>query len=81
MRKEYETLLNGSVEIDDDLVHQLEFEKRKLNKLKLKLADKNKNYLVLRRKYDNILSKEEMSQYQKRFIELSIQGIFKKNCF
>lgn len=77
MKMEYENLLNSTnFELNSDLIDQLEFEKIKLNKLKVQLAEKNKNYLVLRRKYDNILSKEEMSQYQKRFIELSVQGKF-----
>lgn len=79
MKKEYESLLNDKFEVDSNLEHQLEQEKAKLNKLRLDLVDKNKTYLALRRNYDNILSKEEMSQYQKRFIELSAQGKFKLN--
>lgn len=80
MKKEYESLLNAtSIEVDDGQLDQLEFEKSKLNKVKVQLAEKNKNYLVLRRKYDNILSKEEMNQYNKRFIELSTQVSNKLN--
>lgn len=75
MKREYESLLAAAnVEVDGELEQQLQFEQAKLAKLKAQLAEKNKSYLVLRRKYDNILSKEEMSQYQKRFVELSAQG-------
>ena len=75
MKREYESLLSAaSVEVDGELEQQLEFEQAKLGKLKAQLAEKNKDYLVLRRKFDSILSKEEMSQYQKRFVELSAQG-------
>ena len=77
MKREYESLLSAAdVPVDDELEQQLEFERSKLNKLKAQLAERNKSYLVLRRKYDNILSNEEMSQYQKRFVELSAQGRF-----
>lgn len=75
MKRDYESLLSASsVQVDGELEQQLEFERTKLNKLKAQLAEKNQSYLVLRRKYDNILSNEEMSQYQKRFVELSAQG-------
>lgn len=52
--------------IDQDAqVHQERFDS-----IKKELADVNKRYVVLQRKFDDVPTRTELGQYQKRFLEL-----------
>ena len=46
----------------------------KLKALRLKLAKKNRELSILKRRLDEIPSRIELSQYQKRFVELYNQS-------
>ena len=59
----------------DKINDQFEATKSKLNALRLKNAKKNREISVLKRKLDEIPSRIELTQYQKRFIELYNQSI------
>ncbi len=50
--------------------------KSKIHGVRLKLAKKNREISLLQRKLDEIPSRTELSQYQKRFIELYNQSLF-----
>lgn len=54
----------------DKINEQFEVAKAKLQNLRLKIARKNREISTLKRKLDEIPSKSELNQYQKRFIEL-----------
>nr|XP_033802434.1 coiled-coil domain-containing protein 93 [Geotrypetes seraphini] len=49
---------------------QYKIEKEKLQKIRLLLARKNREIAILQRKIDEVPSRAELTQYQKRFIEL-----------
>ena len=53
---------------------QLEADKEKLQKIRLLLARKNREIALLQRKIDEVPSRTELTQYQRRFIELYNQG-------
>ena len=50
----------------------------KLKALKLKVAKKNREISTLKRKLDETPSRNELTQYQKRFIELYNQSMPKR---
>lgn len=49
---------------------QYELDKGKLQKIRMLLAKKNREIASLQRKFDEVPSRAELSQYQKRFVEL-----------
>lgn len=55
---------------DDDNLLQLENELKDVNQMRLKLARKNRHIVVLQRQLDNVPSRAELAQYQRRFLEL-----------
>jgi len=55
---------------------QLEADKEKLQKIRLLLARKNREIALLQRKIDEVPSRTELTQYQRRFIELYGQGMY-----
>jgi len=61
-------------EHEKELKVQLEKEKEKVNRLKPYLVKKSKKLAILQRKLDDIPSRDELNQYQKRFLELYNQG-------
>lgn len=52
------------------IAKQLEADKEKLQKIRLLLARKNREIALLQRKIDEVPSRTELTQYQRRFIEL-----------
>ncbi|XP_062972693.1 coiled-coil domain-containing protein 93 isoform X2 [Elgaria multicarinata webbii] len=52
---------------------QYKSEKEKLQKIRLLLARRNREIAILQRKIDEVPSRAELTQYQKRFIELYSQ--------
>lgn len=61
-----------------DMQQTLEKEKERLQIIRMQLAKKNRAIVSIERKLDNIPDRTELSQYQRRFIELYSQGIFLK---
>ncbi|NXE10473.1 CCD93 protein, partial [Lophotis ruficrista] len=55
------------------LEQQYKTEKDKLQKIRLLLARRNREIAILQRKIDEVPSRAELTQYQKRFIELYSQ--------
>ncbi|XP_072469396.1 coiled-coil domain-containing protein 93 [Notamacropus eugenii] len=55
------------------LEQQYKTEKEKLQKIRLLLARRNREIAILQRKIDEVPSRAELTQYQKRFIELYSQ--------
>ena len=60
----------------DKIVEQYESSKSKLQALRLKIAKKNREISTMKRKIDEIPSGIELTQYQKRFVELYNQSSF-----
>lgn len=56
-------------------LHMLEMEREKLQMIRLQLAKKNRTIVSIQRQLDNIPSRTELSQYQRRFLELYSQGL------
>lgn len=59
----------------NEVQNQLEAEKERLQAIRLKLAKKNRSIVTIERQLDNIPDRTELSQYQRRFLELYNQGI------
>ncbi|XP_065839966.1 coiled-coil domain-containing protein 93-like [Oscarella lobularis] len=55
------------------IAKQYEADKAKFHKIRLLLARKNREIAQLQRKIDEVPSRTELSQYQRRFVELSNQ--------
>ncbi|KAJ6641760.1 Coiled-coil domain-containing protein 93, partial [Pseudolycoriella hygida] len=58
---------------EDDIresLHVLEKEREKLQTIRLQLAKKNRAIVSIQRQLDNIPSRTELAQYQRRFLEL-----------
>lgn len=64
-----------------DMQQTLEKEKERLQIIRMQLAKKNRAIISIERKLDNIPDRTELSQYQRRFIELYSQGISKTDKF
>lgn len=65
---------NGEEEEPNKLIdQQYQTEKEKLQKIRLLLARRNREIAILQRKIDEVPSRAELTQYQKRFIELYSQ--------
>jgi len=62
------------------IAKQLEADKEKLQKIRLLLARKNREIALLQRKIDEVPSRTELTQYQRRFIELYNQGGYNYIC-
>ncbi|XP_067929106.1 coiled-coil domain-containing protein 93-like [Watersipora subatra] len=57
-------------ERNNEIERQYEADKSKLHKMRLAIAKKNREISSLQRKIDEVPSRAELSQYQRRFIEL-----------
>ena len=77
LEKQIEDLSNQTTDTEDETEVSTEVQdyEERHSKLKLQLADLNKKVAKLQRKFDDIPTRAELSQYQKRFIELYNQGI------
>lgn len=60
----------ASDDTDEENLQQLEVEKQNLATIRLKLAKKNRQIVTMQRQLDNVPSRSEMTQYQRRFLEL-----------
>ncbi|KAL3831574.1 hypothetical protein ACJMK2_023312 [Sinanodonta woodiana] len=70
LRAETDTEVSEDKERAGLIEKQYSSDKEKLHKIRLLLARKNREIAVLQRKIDDIPSRAELSQYQRRFIEL-----------
>ncbi|NWS47923.1 CCD93 protein, partial [Probosciger aterrimus] len=69
-----ETVENGEEQEPNKIIEQqYKTEKDKLQKIRLLLARRNREIAILQRKIDEVPSRAELTQYQKRFIELYSQ--------
>ncbi|NXA36073.1 CCD93 protein, partial [Eudromia elegans] len=68
-----EAVENGEEEPNKLIDEQYQAEKEKLQKIRLLLARRNREIAILQRKIDDVPSRAELTQYQKRFIELYSQ--------
>uniref|UniRef100_A0A8V0ZF71 Coiled-coil domain-containing protein 93 n=1 Tax=Gallus gallus TaxID=9031 RepID=A0A8V0ZF71_CHICK len=67
------SFLDDSSEPNKLIDQQYQTEKEKLQKIRLLLARRNREIAILQRKIDEVPSRAELTQYQKRFIELYSQ--------
>lgn len=78
LEKEIEELANVTdTDDENDLEIELQTTRKKHQKLKLQLATLNQDVAKLQRRLDDIPSRAELTQYQKRFVELYNQGIIR----
>ncbi|XP_038607473.1 coiled-coil domain-containing protein 93 isoform X2 [Tachyglossus aculeatus] len=76
LKQNIESLKAGAAEGGEDeeparrIGRQYQAEKDKLQKIRLLLARRNREIAILQRKIDEVPCRAELSQYQKRFIEL-----------
>nr|XP_034309744.1 coiled-coil domain-containing protein 93 isoform X1 [Crassostrea gigas] len=77
LKAQIEELKEGAQEEDSEdkaraslIDKQYEADREKLHKIRLLLARKTREIAVLQRKIDDVPSRAELSQYQRRFIEL-----------
>ncbi|XP_041365709.1 coiled-coil domain-containing protein 93-like [Gigantopelta aegis] len=77
LKENINNLQNDANEVDSEdkeratlIDRQYEADKEKLHKIRMLLARKNREIAVLQRKIDEVPSRAELSQYQRRFIEL-----------
>ena len=76
LKNNIKNLKEGGGEENEDeerakvIEQQYEADKQKLQKIRLALAKKNREIAVLQRKIDEVPSRAELSQYQRRFVEL-----------
>ncbi|XP_057286317.1 coiled-coil domain-containing protein 93 [Pezoporus wallicus] len=69
-----EAVENGEEQEPNKIIEQqYKTEKDKLQKMRLLLARRNREIAILQRKIDEVPSRAELTQYQKRFIELYSQ--------
>ncbi|KFP66325.1 Coiled-coil domain-containing protein 93, partial [Cariama cristata] len=69
-----EAVENGEEQEPNRIIEQqYKTEKDKLQKIRLLLARRNREIAILQRKIDEVPSRAELTQYQKRFIELYSQ--------
>ncbi|KAI1237349.1 hypothetical protein IHE44_0014614 [Lamprotornis superbus] len=69
-----EAVENGEEQEPNKIIEQqYKAEKEKLQKIRLLLARRNREIAILQRKIDEVPSRAELTQYQKRFIELYSQ--------
>jgi len=75
LEKQIEEIANQTdTEDENEVETEVQIYEEKHSKLKTQLADLNKNCAKMQRKFDDIPTRAELSQYQKRFIELYNQG-------
>ncbi|OQV18537.1 Coiled-coil domain-containing protein 93 [Hypsibius exemplaris] len=70
LREELENPTDESHLLSEELRKRLETERSTLSEVRLRLAQRNREVAQLQRSLDDVPSQAELSQYQKRFIEL-----------
>lgn len=66
---------NGTSEEEEDRLKEYEQQKEALAKVRLQLAKKNRAIASLTRQLDDVPGRSELTQYQRRFMELYNQGL------
>ena len=67
---------NGTSEEEEDRLKEYEQQKEALAKVRLQLAKKNRAIASLTRQLDDVPGRSELTQYQRRFMELYNQGLY-----
>lgn len=76
--REANALLEEPVEDDTELREELDKFKIKIEVARAKLSKKARAVGLMKRKLDQIPDRAELAQYQRRFVELSNEGVFIK---
>lgn len=66
---------NGTSEEEEDRLKEYEQQKEAVTKVRLQLAKKNRAIASLTRQLDDVPGRSELTQYQRRFMELYNQGL------
>lgn len=74
-------MLDEPVEDDTELKEELDKIKNMVEVARTKLSKKARAVGLMKRKLDQIPDRAELTQYQRRFVELSNEGIFLKIIF
>lgn len=77
VRESRNTKSKTPTEVSLQIVKEVEDKTEKIRALRLHLAKKNRHVYALQRKLDEIPSRAELAQYQRRFIELYNQGRYR----
>lgn len=75
---EARTLLEQPVEDDSELKEELDKIRNMVEVARTKLSKKARAVGLMKRKLDQIPDRAELAQYQRRFVELSNEGIVQK---
>lgn len=78
---EAQELLEKPVEDDTELREEYDKIKNMVEVARTKLSKKARAVGLMKRKLDQIPDRAELTQYQRRFVELSNEGTVLKNCF
>jgi len=77
LNREAKALLEEPVEDDSELKEELDKIRNMVEVTRTKLSKKARAVGLMKRKLDQIPDRAELAQYQRRFVELSNEGIFK----
>ena len=66
---------------DVEILKEIKREKEVIKNVRLKLAKRNTVISVLHRKLDEVPTRPELAQYQRRFLELYNQGCYFSNFY
>lgn len=78
MNRDLKAILEEPVEDDTDLKEELDKIKNMVEAARTKLSKKARAVGLMKRKLDQIPDRAELAQYQRRFVELSNEGMFLK---
>lgn len=75
LKGKLQEIKNGTSEEEEDRVKEYEAQKEAVTKVRLQLAKKNRAIASLTRQLDDVPGRSELTQYQRRFMELYNQGL------
>lgn len=75
LRAKLQEIKNGTSEEEEDHLMEYEEQKEAVTKARLQLAKKNRAIASLTRQLDDVPGRSELTQYQRRFMELYNQGL------
>ena len=74
LRGKLQEIESGTSEEEEDRLKEYEEQKETVTKARLQLAKKNRAIASLTRQLDDVPGRSELTQYQRRFMELYNQG-------
>lgn len=75
LKNKLQEIENGTSEEEEDRLKEYEEQKEAVMKVRLQLAKKNRAIASLTRQLDDVPGRSELTQYQRRFMELYNQGL------